>query len=210
MVVDDDDDGDDAFSDLGSDVEKEMAALADVADTGRNVRRRLNPAEEEPQTPVTTRTVHGLPTPSTARTLFPSEPQRPQKSVSFEEDTPSKTPTATPAEDGTTPATPATPEASHDPTAEVMALLSGHGLDASVLASVRGVLARHAQRAHGVALGRDFVRSASRDKDARIAKLQERVAALETKEWSFRVREREMNDQITKMKAGLARMYQEN
>jgi len=82
-----------------------------------------------------------------------------------------------------------------------MALLRPHDLDSSTLQSIRSVLATSVRRARGVALGRDSARAAARDKDTTIARLQERVNALENKE-------RMMQSQITNMKAGIMNVWQ--
>lgn len=200
------DSGDDSFGALDSDDEREMVALADTAGS----RSKTNP-----KTPTTSRnidTVTGLPTPSTTRTLFPdaaSRSNKRHKTVSVEEtpDTPSRAPTTTLSTtappSSPIPSSPSTNDAVHNPTDEVMALLRPHNLGASVLQSVRSVLATSVRRTRGLALGRDSARTAAREKDARIARLQERVAALENKD-------RMMNSQITNMKAGIMKLYQDN
>ncbi|KAL6869629.1 hypothetical protein ACO1O0_000955 [Amphichorda felina] len=223
-ALSEDSSGDDSFGQLDSDDERQMAALADTSASTSN--SKPTAAQPNPKTPSTSsRTVDsltGLPTPSTARTLFPSTAScssKRHKTVSFEEapETPSKPPTATTA--ATTPSTanatipssssptptssPSAIDAVHDPTDEVMTLLRPHNLAPPVLQSVRSSIATSVRRARGVALGRDSARAAARDKDARIARLQERVAALENKD-------RMMSNQITNMKAGIMKLYQDH
>ncbi|KAF5238064.1 hypothetical protein FANTH_10458 [Fusarium anthophilum] len=196
-------DEDDEFSDIASDEERQMAAIADKS------------AEKAAQgrftTPSTTRTFSGMPTPSVSRTLFPTSESKRQKQVSFEDtpsmtsttlttqtQTPSKTPCGTQG-----PPTSSPPEASYDVADEVMNLLRGQQIDKSVLSSVQSILEAAARRTKGIVLGRDSARSSLKTKDDKIATMQERITALEN-------RERMHRSQMTNIKAGLMKMYDDN
>ena len=85
-------------------------------------------------------------------------------------------------------------------TAQVLALLDGAALGPGVRAAVRETLNRHALRVRGVERGRDMVRSALAKKDARIAQLQDRVAALENLHRAERDRNRDMREGIERLR----------
>ena len=85
---------------------------------------------------------------------------------------------------------------------EVMGLLP-KTLDASVATAIRQALERHDGRLRGAIQGRESVRAQLKTKDDRIAVLQGRVTALENKAKMQR-------DEITKMKAGLANLYNQH
>ncbi|KAF4336191.1 DNA topoisomerase 3-alpha [Fusarium beomiforme] len=193
----------DDFSDIGSDEERQMAAIADKS------------AEKAAQgwfiTPTTTRSndaILGLPTPSVSRTLFPTSEFKRQKQVSFE-DTPSRhldTMSSATLSANTTPSkTPSSspPETSFDVTDEVMDLLRDQQIDQGVLSSVRSILETAAHRTKGIVLGRDFARASLKAKDEKIATMQERITALENRERMYR-------NQMTNIKAGLMKMYDDN
>lgn len=202
----------DDFVEMDSDEERQMLSMAERSAKGKDKASQATPQDAftTPTNPQSTDVTNGLPTPSVTRTLFQngeSRNSKRHKNVSFEEPpnttstTSSKTLTPGTAEPNTPSSSPSTE--SYDATDEVMALLRPHKLDASVLSAVRGVLATSARRTKGIAMGRDSARAAVREKDARIAKLQERVAALENKD-------RVNHNQITNMKAGIMRLYQDN
>jgi chaperonin cofactor prefoldin len=95
------------------------------------------------------------------------------------------------------------PETSYDVTDEVMNLLRGQNIDKSVLSSVQSILETAARRTKGIVLGRDSARSSLKTKDDNIATMQERITALEN-------RERMHRSQMTNIKAGLMKMYDDN
>ena len=164
---------DDLFSDLGSDEERQLADLADSA------------KKPPPETPARARVLHGLPTPSVSRTLFPVKAN----------DDDASTACATPSTVGT--------EATQDVSDEIMALLRTQKLDPVVLRRVDDLLATSARRARGAALGRDSARAALQRKDKIIAELQERVTALENRDKTNR-------RTVTSMKAQLMRVYEDH
>lgn len=195
------------FSDFGSDDERQLADIADKSAerSGRHTNAFATPAASQ-----TINTAAGLQTPSVARTLFPGTDAKRQKTVSFEEPHPLglPTPARTPAARARTADHPATPSSSppditHDVTDEVMALLRGQGLDAPVLRAVHELLATSARKTRGLAMGRESTRAALKLRDDKIARLQERVAALENKE-KFH------GSQMTNFKAQLMKMYEDN
>lgn len=91
----------------------------------------------------------------------------------------------------------------NDTTEQVMSLLQNQSVEPSVLQSVHSLLLTSARRTKGIAMGRDFARTAVNEKKVKIARLQERIAALENKEQS-------LNGQITHIKASLMKMYEDN
>ncbi|KAM0546673.1 hypothetical protein ACHAPJ_010710 [Fusarium lateritium] len=202
----------DDFSDLGSDEERQMVAIADKsAEKAAAQRRRY----DTPTTSRSTDVIAGLPTPSVTRTLFPGSDSKRQKQVSFEDSplrstatmssatlsantTPSKTPSVPQDILSSSP-----PEASFDVTDEVMDLLRGQKVDPKVLSSVQNALATAARRTKGIVMGRDSARASLKTKDEKIATLQERITALEN-------RERMHRNQMTNIKAGLMKMYDDN
>ncbi|KAF4467088.1 dna topoisomerase 3-alpha [Fusarium albosuccineum] len=204
----------DEFSDLGSDEERQMAVIADKsAEKAAAQRRRY-------ATPTPSRSadvIAGLPTPSVSRTLFPGTDSKRQKQVSFE-DTPARhsaalssttistntTPSRTPAGLGLQAVPTSSPsDNSHDVTNEVMSLLRGQKIDSGVLLSVENILTTAARRTKGIILGRDSARASLKAKDEKLATLQERIAALEN-------REKMLRSQMTNIKAGLMKMYDDN
>ncbi|RFN47537.1 DNA topoisomerase 3-alpha [Fusarium flagelliforme] len=201
---------DEDFSDVGSDEERQMAAIADKS--------AEKAAQKRYTTPSTSRSadvISGLPTPSVSRTLFPTSEAKRQKQVSFYE-TPSRytdtmssttlsantTPSKTPFRQQEPPAS-SPPETNYDVTDEIMTVLRGQKIDPKTLSSVQNILATSARRTKGIVLGRDTARASLKAKDEKIATLQERVAALEN-------RERMHRSQMTNIKAGLMKMYDDN
>jgi hypothetical protein len=84
-----------------------------------------------------------------------------------------------------------------------MGLLRGQKVDPKILSSVQNILATAARRTKGIMLGRDTARASLKAKDENIATLQERIAASEN-------RERVHRKQMTDIKAGLMKMYDDN
>ncbi|PNY28424.1 Uncharacterized protein TCAP_01642 [Tolypocladium capitatum] len=198
---------DDEFSDMGSDDERQ---LADIADKSVERSTRHTDAFATPAADRTMDAATGFTTPSVARTLFSGTDAKRQKTVTFEEPHPLglPTPAKTPATKGRTTdheATPSSspPDAIHDVTDEVMALLRGQKLEGPVLRAVQELLATSARKAMGLAMGRESTRAALKLKDDKIARLQERVVALENKEQFH-------NSQLTNIKAQLMKMYEDN
>ncbi|RFU34316.1 hypothetical protein B7463_g1964, partial [Scytalidium lignicola] len=76
----------------------------------------------------------------------------------------------------------------YDITNEIMDLLKDQVIDDETLSSLRSLLSKHALRTSGIARGRDISRLGLKNKDIKIAELQERIRALET--------EREMDKTI--------------
>ncbi|KAF7564085.1 hypothetical protein G7046_g17 [Stylonectria norvegica] len=194
---------DDEFSDLSSDEERQLVAIADKSAEKATAKRVLF-------TPSTTRThdiVNGLATPSVARTLFPGSEAKRQKQVSFS-DAPSA---ATPSSHTISPGlsiTPLAPSSSpadttYDVASEVLALLRGQKVDSAVLKSVEAVLATAARRTEGLERGRDAVRMSLKARDEKIAALQERIAALENRAKMDNIRRADL-------KANLMKMYEDN
>ncbi|RGP73780.1 DNA topoisomerase 3-alpha [Fusarium longipes] len=198
------------FSDVCSDEERQMAAIADKS-AEKAARNRYT----TPSTPRSADVISGLPTPSVSRTLFPASESKRQKQVSFDESpsrctdtmssatlsantTPSKTPSR---HQELSPSSPT--ETSYDVMDEVMGLLRGQKVDSKTLLSVQNILATSARRTKGIVLGRDTARASLKAKDEKIATLQERIVALEN-------RERMHRNQMTNIKAGLMKMYDDN
>lgn len=162
------------------------------------------------------------PNPPTARTLFATPEAKRQKTSKTSPTTTATTatsartglpsPMVTPTANRTTQvATPAGPEQNrpkHDAAVdtalrdEVMALLRGQPISPAVARSVRGALDRQVERARGLSKGRDAVRDVLKQKDERIAQLQDRVVALENKLRAER-------ESRTNMRAGIMRLYQD-
>ncbi|KAH6898294.1 hypothetical protein B0T10DRAFT_601281 [Thelonectria olida] len=207
----------DSFSDFGSEEEREMI---EIADKSAEKLMKSNPnAFVTPSHPRSTDLMGGLPTPSVTRTLFPSAKR--QKQVSFEEipasssSTPAtlgrSTPSMSTASSVTTPSKPPThpppssplDEATYDVTDEVMALLRTQAIDPKVLNAVQTILVTAARRATGFALGRESAKAAVKARDETVAKLQERIVALENREKMHR-------SQVTNIKANLMKMYEDN
>ena len=198
---------DDEFSDLGSDDEQQLAEIADKS--AEKAMRHAN-ALATPAADRTTDAGTNLQTPSVARTLFPSTDAKRLKTVSFEEPyhVGPPTPARTPATGGRAADLLDTPsssphDAAPDVTDQVMALLRGQRLESSVLGAVHALLDTAARKTRGLAMGRESTRAALKLKDDKIARLQERVAALENKE-KFH------SSQMTNIKAQLMQMYEDN
>lgn len=68
----------------------------------------------------------------------------------------------------------------YDITSEAMELLEGQKIEDEVMESLSKVLDKQALRVSGIIKGRDITRLALKNKDAKIAELQQRIAALET------------------------------
>lgn len=198
------------FSDIASDEERQMAAIADKS--------AEKAAEKRFTTPSTSRSadvISGLPTPSVSRTLFPTSESKRQKQVSFDE-TPSRytdtmssttlsantTPSKTPSRPQELPSG-SPPETNYDVTEEVMSLLRGQKVDPKTMFSVQNILETAARRTKGIVLGRDTARASLKAKDEKIATLQERIVTLENREKMHR-------NQMTNIKAGLMKMYDDN
>jgi hypothetical protein len=201
---------DEDFSDIGSDEERQMVAIAD-----KSAEKAAQKRYTTPSTSHSADVISGLPTPSVSRTLFPTSEAKRQKQVSFDE-TPSRytdtmssttlsantTPSKTPFRQQEPPAS-SPPETNYDVTDEIMTVLRGKEIDPETLSSVQNILATSARRIKGIVLGRDTARASLKAKDEKIATLQERVAALEN-------RERMHRSQMTNIKAGLMKMYDDN
>lgn len=193
------------FSDLDSDDERQLADMADRS--AEKVRQHTGNIFATPSHDRAVDAGHGLHTPSVARTLFTGPNNKRQKSVSFEQPeslvsgipTPAKTPSTSRVglQQSTPSSSPADP--AHDPADEIMDLLRGSNTDPAILQSVQDKLITSARRTKGLLLGRDSARAALKQKDDRIAQLQERVVALENKE-RFYAR------QLTNIKAQLTPM----
>ncbi|KAI8720758.1 hypothetical protein NCS52_00521700 [Fusarium sp. LHS14.1] len=205
-----DDEDEDEFSDLGSDEERQMVAIADKSAEKAAAQRRY----ETPTNMRSTDVISGLPTP-VSRTLFPGTDSKRQKQVSFE-DTPSRPSVALSSATisaGTTPSrTPAGPQAApsssppdngYDVADEIMGLLQGQKVDPSVLRTIKHTLTTAARRTKGIILGRDSARATLKIRDEKIASLQERITTLEN-------RERMHRSQMTNIKANLMKMYDDN
>ncbi|RFU75088.1 hypothetical protein TARUN_7157 [Trichoderma arundinaceum] len=217
------------FDDIGSDEEQQLAVMTDrsvekfirehgykdtedgdddaLATSSRPVARTLFPKAEgskrqksvsfeepEPFPPTPSRTAHSNstqpPPQSTMQTSPPSSmdaPSVPWSSMS-----------ATQREDDE-----GKDGSNTDITEQVMGLLQTQSIDPSVLESVHSLLLTSARRTKGIAMGRDSARTAINEKKMKIARLQERVVALENKEQS-------LNSQITHIKASLMKMYEDN
>ena len=188
----------DEFSDFGSEEEMELVALAD------------NSAQKASMTPSTVRASDVDPaSPSVARTLFPGDRTKKQKTVSFEAAESSlPTPGPTPHTSRTTvaaspPPRPDSSSGADDIAAEVMALMRGQEVDRAVMDSVRDALESSARRTKGLVKGRDVAREEIAKKDAKIAELQAALVALKNKV-------RMHHNQVTSMKADLMKVYQDN
>ncbi|KAJ4197800.1 hypothetical protein NW767_000954 [Fusarium falciforme] len=205
-----DDEDEDEFSDLGSDEERQMVAIADKSAEKAAAQRRY----ETPTNMRSADVISGLPTP-VSRTLFPGTDSKRQKQVSFE-DTPSRhsvalssatisadtTPSSTPAGLQAAPSS-SPPDNSYDVTDEIMGLLQDQKVDPGVLRTIKHTLNTAARRTKGIILGRDSARATLKIRDEKIASLQERITALEN-------RERMHRSQMTNIKANLMKMYDDN
>jgi hypothetical protein len=207
-VADDDYENDGEFSDLGSDDERQLAAITDRSvsqATRKQDALNANPQTQAQQTPKNSHSVvvdaaSGLPTPSVARTLFPTSGSRDNNnnntttigakstSLANSPNTPSSTSTAT-----LLAAAPAGGEEEGESTqAQVMQLLRRTTVNDDVLDQVQTLLATAERKMQGLVRGRDAVRSALREKDVRIAELQERVTQLVNRGFMQEGRIREM------------------
>ncbi|PMD41828.1 hypothetical protein L207DRAFT_528427 [Hyaloscypha variabilis F] len=68
---------------------------------------------------------------------------------------------------------------SYDITDEVMDLLRDQHIDEGITSNLKELLNKHALKISGISKGRDITRVALKAKDAKIAELQQRIAALE-------------------------------
>ncbi|EFY92822.1 hypothetical protein J3458_004624 [Metarhizium acridum] len=207
----DEDDDEDEFTDLDSDLERQ---LAEITDKSVQMATLGLPSDDAFSTPSTNRRttviVGGLPTPSVSRTLFPASEAKRSKAVSFEEPTSSDTlttPSKTPSSDSSFSlvcASSSPPDATtQDVTEKVMTLLSRQKIDPAVLQSVQGLLLMSARKTKGLSLGRDSARAALKEKDKKISQLQEKIRDLENQAAYNHKR-------MTNMKAQLIRLYEEN
>lgn len=204
------DEDEDEFSDLGSDEERQMVAIADKSAEKAAAQRRY----ETPTNMRSADVISGLPTP-VSRTLFPGTDSKRQKQVSFE-DTPSRhsvslssatisagtTPSRTPAGLQAAPSS-SPPDNSYDVTDEIMGLLQDQKVDPEVLRTIKHTMTTAARRTKGIILGRNSARATLKIRDEKIASLQERITALEN-------RERMHRSQMTNIKANLMKMYDDN
>ncbi|KAL7950818.1 hypothetical protein V8C42DRAFT_307645 [Trichoderma barbatum] len=218
----------DDFDDMGSDDEKQLAEMTD-----KSVEKFIREQAYDIHTAADGEDdVLASSSRPVARTLFPqAQSAKRSKSVSFEEPeplppTPSKargsqsSPTSTieTSPSSSMEAPPTLPSSamtatqlndeedkddSQDITEQVMSLLQTQSIEPSVLASVRSLLLASTRRTKGIAMGRDSARATAEEKKIKIAKLQERIVALENKEQS-------LNNQITHIKASLMKMYEDN
>ncbi|KAJ6446255.1 Zinc finger, GRF-type [Purpureocillium lavendulum] len=199
------------FSDLDSDDERQLADMADRS--AEKTRRQAGKAPASPSLDRAVDTGHGLHTPSVARTLFTGPDAKRQKTVSFEHEdslisgipTPAKTPstTRTSLQQSSSPPSSSPGDPAHDPAEQIMTLLCASNTDPTTLRSVQDLLETSARRTKGILLGRDSARAALKQRDDRIAQLQERVRALENKQ-QFQ------NRQLTNIKAQLTATYDDS
>lgn len=200
----------DDSSDLDSDEERQLAEIVDKSAEKLTPRRAVGDIFT---TPVTDRRtadiVGGLPTPSVCRTLFPPSEAKRSKTVSFDEPSSSETP-ATPAKTPTSRPTTVNPDGPSSSPAgadaqnvadEVMELLGDQKIDPGVLRSVHELLLKAARQTKGISLGRDSARAALKEKDKKIARLQDKIRDLEVQH-KYDARE------ITDMKAEMMRIYE--
>lgn len=103
-----------------------------------------------------------------------SRPQEP-----FNRHNPPQTPTPSRSHDAETVTSHEDSASSYDTTEEVMALLKNTPVDAETTSKLQELLNRHALRVSGIVRGRDITRVALKGKDARIAELQQKIAALQ-------------------------------
>lgn len=204
--------------DLGSDVEREMIALAESA--ARSQKRDGSQEAGQFTTPSAKRThdvLHGLPTPNTGptvgqNTLLIAREERGLDAAKRQKMEPPATPSQMRVGDSLSSSSgsgvrqrsePGTSGAGADDypiTEEVMALLGGVPMmDEDVMNSVRRNLNTYALRMKGVERGRDMVRSLVQSKDARIAELQARVAQLEKERSADRERIRTLASLVKDM-----------
>jgi flagellar motility protein MotE (MotC chaperone) len=205
-----DDLDDDFFDELSPEEVKKLETIMDKKTSYRSD----NVSRDPYRTPETTRTVDmtgGFPTPSVTRTLFPDAAAKRQKTVSFEQSSASCTispastpsakyihaqPTSSPSED------------EWDVAQKVMDVLKHHNLESSVLASVQDVLETFVRKTAGIIKGRATARVALKQRDEKIAQLQNRVAALENKEKMLKDQLDHANDKVTQAKAKVRQVYE--
>ncbi|KAK1985351.1 hypothetical protein LZ30DRAFT_708730 [Colletotrichum cereale] len=199
----DSDGGSDEYGlgDVSSDEERAMNEAMERS--AKKLRGEAPLPPPSPSTPAAQRTVRdgaALPTPQTVtRTLFPDAKRwRPDDAGGQSPNTSFSTSTSTTAVDARPPSR--VEEQQLDPTAEVLALLAGQGVDDVTARAVGDVLRRFSMQAKGLARGRETVRAALKAKDERIAALQERVASLEA-------RNRAQREEIADFKAGMMDLY---
>ena len=180
------------LSDMDSEEERELAELADQSAKKFAASRGKGKAPDNPyETPAAVRTVdvEGLPTPVTghrvARNLFPEAGADRRRTVAF--DTPRSSP----------------PDAAGDMVDQVLRVLRPHGLPTSAMDEVSDVLDIAARRMEGMARGREAARETVLRKEEDIARMQEKIRALENKERMYET-------QLTTMKAGLRSLYQDH
>lgn len=198
--------GDD-FSDFGSDEERQLAEIADssAGKSSCSVDAFANPKSGPAAAPGTTLP----PSPSVARTLFPGTDRKRQKTVSFDDaqptglPTPIKSPTASRLGDPSIPSSSPLGADLDTVVDDVVALLKDQPIESAVLSSVTELLSASVRKTRCIATGTEAARAALKQKDDRIAELQERVAALENRGKSQRT-------QLTSIKAQLMKMYQDN
>lgn len=205
-----DDLDDDFFDELSPEEVKKLETIMDKKTTYRSD----NVSRDPYRTPETTRTVDmtgGFPTPSVTRTLFPDAAAKRQKTVSFEQSSASCTmsPASTPgAKHIHAQPTSSPSEDEWDVTQKVMDLLKHHNLESSVLASVQDVLETSVRKTAGIIKGRATARVALKQRDEKIAQLQNRVAALENKEKMLKDQLDHANDKVTQAKAKVRQVYE--
>ncbi|EGY22768.1 uncharacterized protein VDAG_04206 [Verticillium dahliae VdLs.17] len=197
----------DLIGDLSSDEERQLndavtRSSQKLRDNNLQAQSFLTPATER-----TTDLLNGMPTPATARILFPGPSLKRLKTSNDDLDTMSpglETPQQTPATSRTRDALQSSPATHGDADVEiteaVMALLRDQHLPPALTLSLRNTLDRHAARTRGLIKGRDAVRGQLKAKDERAAQLQERIVALENKNKAMRA-------SLTDMKAGLQNLY---
>lgn len=194
MFVGESDDGEDfgggVKSELNSDDEREMVALAESATQSQMSQRREPQQTGQVTTPSAQRihdVLYGLATPHTSTTvgrnsLLLATEQRDREAKRQKMDA-SATPSRSLSSNGRQRSEPSASAAGVDDypiTEEIMALLGGVPmLDEDVINCVRRNLNSYVLRMRGVERGRDMVRAALQKKDARIAELQGRVGQLE-------------------------------
>ncbi|KAK3177445.1 hypothetical protein K4F52_009777 [Lecanicillium sp. MT-2017a] len=182
----------DLFSDLGSDDEQQLAAMTDRSVSQAAGRKQdVFTSSSFPQTPTNGHrsidAASGLPTPSVARTLFPTTAEKGAAT------TPTTTTASSSLADTPSSSSGGGGSVEDNTQTQVMQLLRGTTLsDDDVLGKVQALLATSERKMQGLVRGRDAVRVALRDKDVRIAELQERVTDLENRGFIQEGRMREM------------------
>ncbi|KHN96325.1 Zinc finger, GRF-type [Metarhizium album ARSEF 1941] len=204
------DQGEEFFTDPDS---EEELQLAEMTDTSVQTAAPHRPSDDLFTTPSTSRRttdiVGGLPTPSVSRVLFPASEVKRSKTASFEGPppcdtlpTPSKTPSSHSSFDVGCPPSSGSGATTENMTEQVMTLLSSQKIDPAVLQSVRQLLLTSDRKTKGIAMGRDSVRAALKEKDKRISQLQEKIRDLES-QVAYK------HERVTKLKAQIMRVYEE-